>query len=138
MNYRDNSLSHFGVVGMRWGVHKSGKSSAKAKSYSDDYKNSRKLKAKGIKNLSTKELQDLTTRMNLEKQYSTLNPSSYMKGLTFVKNVTAAGTTIAGLYGLTRTPLGKKVVSAVKKAMNKKNVSNTTIKTAVKLLGNGG
>ena len=55
MNYRDNSLSHFGVVGMRWGVDKSGKSSAKAKSYSDDYKNSRKLKAKGIKKPEPKE-----------------------------------------------------------------------------------
>lgn len=117
MNYRDNSLSHFGVVGMRWGVRKA--SGGRAKSYSEDYRNSRKLKAKGTKNLSTKELQELTTRLQLEKNYSDLSPNAYRKGMKFIKEITLAGTTVAGLYALTKSPLAQNVVSKIKKVMAK-------------------
>lgn len=114
----DNNLYHFGIKGMRWGHRKAklSKSSKKSKLItSEDYKQSRDWIKKGYKALSTKELQLLTNRLHLERQYKDLNPTSYKKGLNFVKSVTAAGTTIASLYALSRTPLFQDIAKAIGK-----------------------
>jgi len=125
---------HYGILGMHWGVRRSGgakstgKKSARGKSEgSEDYKNSKALQKKGSKNLSTKELKDLTQRLQLEQQYKTLNKSKTDKGLDYVKKATAAGTTVAALYGLSKTPLGQDVTKAIKGAM-----SDAALKTAYK------
>ena len=115
-----NQLYHHGVLGMKWGVRKKGPSgvtkSAQAKHPpSDDYKTSRQLKARGTKALSTKELKELTTRMQLEQQYKTLNPNSYQQGMKFVKGLTTAGTTVASLYALSKTPLVQDLIRLIKK-----------------------
>jgi hypothetical protein len=81
---------------------------------SEDYTTSRKLKKRGQRNLSTKELKDLTQRLQLEKQLKDLSPSDVRKGLNFVKGVTAAGTTIASLYALSQTPLAKDIMTVIK------------------------
>lgn len=113
-------LYHFGIPGMKWGVRRSeaslhsGRKSNK-KDVSDDYKTSRTLKAKGAKHLSNKELKDLTTRMQLERNLRDLKSSDYQKGLDFVKTATAIGTTLATAYALTQTPLFKDVTKVVKK-----------------------
>jgi hypothetical protein len=113
------SLYHYGVLGMRWGVRRQrgpdGRVGSK-QTAADDYKSARALNQKGVKNLSTKELQDLTKRLQLEKQYKELNPSEYKKGHEFVKGVLAAGTTITSLYVLSKTPMGQDVVAAIKKS----------------------
>ncbi len=127
----DNPIQHAGILGMKWGVrryqNKDGsltpagkKHYAQQQSGSDDYQRTRMLRAKGTKNLSTKELQELTQRMNLEKQYNSLNPSDYAKGMDFTKKIIAAGTTAASLYALTKTPLGKAVISSIKNANRSK------------------
>ena len=85
---------------------------------SEDYQKSKEMLKRGSKNLSTKELKELTTRLQLEQQYKNLNPSDTKKGLDTVKKITAAGTTIATLYALTKTPLGQDVTKAVKAAIN--------------------
>lgn len=71
---------------------------------------------RGAKNLSTKELKDLTTRLQLEQQYKNLNPSDVKKGMNIVKGITAAGTTVASLYALSKTPLAQDIMKAMKKA----------------------
>ena len=75
-------LAHFGVKGMRWGVRRS---RSQLEGGSDDHKNAVSARAKakkgGTKSLSNKELQDLITRMNLEKQYTTVVPTSRGKRL---------------------------------------------------------
>lgn len=109
-----NQLYHHGVLGMKWGVRKKGSSGVTKYPRSDDYKHSRQLKARGTKALSTKDLKELTSRMQLEQQYKTLNPNSYQQGMKFVKGLVAAGTTVASLYALTQTPLAKKIVESVK------------------------
>jgi len=122
------SLYHIGVLGMKWGRRSasgsSGATSSKSKKsakddVSEDFTNAKGLKAKGYKNLSTKELKDLTQRMQLEKQLRDLKTSDYTKGLDIVKGITAAGTTIAGLYALSNTPLGQAIKTAVKTATSR-------------------
>lgn len=114
------SLYHYGVLGMHWGRRK-GSNNAKQRSLSrkpgsEDYELSRELKKKGSKNLSNKELKDLTQRLQLEKQLKDLNPKKYQKGLTIVKNITSAGTTIASLYALSKTPLAQDIKAAIANA----------------------
>jgi hypothetical protein len=111
------SLYHYGILGMHWGRRKgqSTRSGKKLKtSGSEDYVESRKLRNKGKKNLSTKELKDLTQRLQLEKQLKDLTPSDFKKGMNVVKEVTAVGTTLAALYAISKTPLFQDVAKAVK------------------------
>lgn len=77
MTTLDDTLAHFGIKGMKWGVRRS---STQGGSSSEDHDNAAAAKAKaskgGAKALSNKELQDLVTRINLEQQYSKLVPPS--------------------------------------------------------------
>lgn len=117
----DKVLSHYGVQGMKWGIRskigpdglviRRGSTSKE----SEDYKTSRQLKAKGSNNLSNKELQTVTQRMQLEKQMRELTVSDYTKGMDIVKTVLSVGTTMASIYALSTTPLGQ----AVKKSLIK-------------------
>lgn len=78
---------------------------------SDDAANAAKAKAKlkkgGVKALSNKELQDIVTRINLEKQYSTLNPSKLKAAGSVVKGVLATGRTVNDAISFANSPAGK-------------------------------
>lgn len=107
-----DSLYHYGKMGMKWGVRKAKRNTPKG---SPDHERARKLNAKGAKHLSNTELKELTNRMQLEKQYSSLNPSKMKKGMKIVAGVAAAGTTVSTLYGLSKSPLAKDVAKALAK-----------------------
>ena len=118
----DATLAHFGIFGMKWGVRRQTgpggvvrSLSKSSKQRSEDFIKSREIKAKSYKNLSTKELKDLTNRMQLEKQLRELKVSDYTKGMDVVKTITSVGTTIAAAYALSQTPLGL----SIKKALTK-------------------
>jgi hypothetical protein len=109
------SLYHFGIPGMHWRRKKGNSKTIKnhKSTGSEDYQVSRQLKSKGSKNLSTKELKDLTQRLQLEKQYKDLNPKKFQRGINFIKGITAAGTTVASLYAISKTPLGQDIKKAI-------------------------
>lgn len=73
----EDVLSHYGVKGMHWGIRKArnappGPAPSGDANRTSEYKS--RAKAGGAKALSTKELQELVTRMNLEQQYDRLRP----------------------------------------------------------------
>jgi len=109
------TLSHFGIPGMRWGIRRKvgpdgrviqrGSQSKK----SEDYIRSREQKKRGHENLSTKELRELTQRMQLEKSLRELNMSDYSKGMDTARTILSVGTTMTALYALGATPLGQEI-----------------------------
>lgn len=111
----DRALAHYGVKGMKWGVRKSRKSSGPV---SEDARVARKAQAKlkktGVKSLSNKELQSVINRMNLERQYSTLNPSAVKKGNKAVKGILGVAGTVSSIVALANSPAGKAVKTALK------------------------
>lgn len=92
-------LAHYGILGMKWGHHKSqattealaGKGTTHVKEVSLDAGNAHaagtKAKKAGLDSLSNKELQDFITRTNLERQYATLTPKQTLPGQKFVTDV---------------------------------------------------
>ena len=97
-----NELYHYGVLGMKWGVRKdrsSGSSRNRGKSsWSDDAREAKALKKKGIKQLSNSELKKLNERTRLEQEYTRLNPSAVSKGWKMVAATAGVMGTIAGMY----------------------------------------
>ena len=80
-----NELTHYGVLGMRWGRRK-GTTSSQDKT-SDDHKRKVSLKKKKLSELTNAELRELTNRMQLEKQYKDLNRSNVSAGRKVVKDI---------------------------------------------------
>ena len=93
-----NELYHYGVLGMKWGVRRNGSntsSSSKSKRITmhDDYKEAHSKKS--VKSMSDNELRKRINRIQMEQQYSKLNPSKIDKGKQYINGVIKAGTTVA-------------------------------------------
>jgi len=68
-----NDLKHFGIPGMRWGIRrKNPDGSTKQRGGSEDFKRTKQLRKKKLKDLSNNEIKDLNNRLQLEKQYKEL------------------------------------------------------------------
>lgn len=76
-------IVHYGIPGMRWGKRKVSNSV----NLSDDYKKAKNLRKKKMSEMSNSELRDLTTRMQLERQYKDLKSSEISAGKKMLKNV---------------------------------------------------
>ena len=106
----EKELYHHGVKGMRWGVRRAKKQS----SMSDDAREVANIKKKQIHQMSNAELRKANDRLNLEQQYSRLNPSAVKKGAAFVAKTAVATGTV-----LTLTNNGSKLINLGKKFINK-------------------
>lgn len=78
-----DTIEHYGVKGMRWGVRR-GKTSGPSPGASEDSRRAYDARAKVGKKgntdkLSNSELRALVDRMNLERQFSTLSSQSKQK-----------------------------------------------------------
>jgi hypothetical protein len=117
-----NELAHYGVKGMKWGVHHdkpSGDSSsgAPARSSADATEASRAINkagsAGGLHVLSNQELQRAITRMNLENQYRNLTATPHKseldRGLQTAEKLLKIGGTVEKARKFLETPTGKAV-----------------------------
>jgi 2'-5' RNA ligase len=113
-------LTHYGVKGMRWGHHKAEvRSAPKPPKAPKPPAHDDAVRAKAYKTtakrgttdaLSTQQLQELVTRMNLEQQYGKLRasePTKLNKGQKRLKSVLAAGKTVNEVVAFVNSPAGK-------------------------------
>ena len=96
----DNSLMHYGILGMKWGVrrfqNKDGTlTSAGKKRYHEDFKKAHS--SKSIKSMSDAELRNRLNRLQMERQYSQLSQRGINKGKEYVQKIFKAGTTVAAV-----------------------------------------
>jgi hypothetical protein len=85
-----NSLYHFGIMGMKWGVRRQRGSDGRiveGSHGSEDHQKTRELRKKGAKNMTNAELKAYVDRMNLEKQYANYNKKEESAGKKFVTDV---------------------------------------------------
>ena len=98
MNYY---LTHYGILGMKWGVRRTPAQLARARGRSttdkshEDYKKAHTPKS--IKSMSDAELRNRLNRLQMERQYSQLSESSVNKGKEYAQKVFKAGTTVAAV-----------------------------------------
>jgi hypothetical protein len=97
-----NTLMHYGILGMKWGIRRTPEQLARARGRSttdktdkihEDYKKAHTPKS--IKSMSDAELRNRLNRLQMERQYSQLSSSNVSKGREYVKKVIKAGTTVA-------------------------------------------
>lgn len=118
-----SELYHYGVLGMKWGrrryQNKDGTLTAAGKKrYGDmstDAKEASVIGKKKVSEMSNAELRKYNERVNLERQYSNLNPSAAKKGMKFVKGAAATLGTALTLYNNSDkiVKLGKNVGSRI-------------------------
>lgn len=85
----DEALAHFGVKGMKWGVHRTASQLSVGPSADAERAAAAKktIKVGGTKALSNAELQHLVTRLNLERQLKQINPSNKEKAARFAADL---------------------------------------------------
>lgn len=80
----DKNLTHYGILGMKWGVRRNAVGSQSVSSVlkkrkgepSEDYIESRKKLQKAISSLSTEDIQKINKRLEAEQRLKSLNPTS--------------------------------------------------------------
>ena len=95
----ENTLVHYGILGMKWGVRRTKAQLARAREMgenspkSEDY-----IKAhssKSVKAMSDAELRSRLNRLQMEQQYSKLHPGTVSRGKDAVNKILKVGTTVA-------------------------------------------
>lgn len=101
----NNYLSHYGVLGMKWGIRKSRRSSGKKRS----------RRKEDLSDLSYQQLLDRVNRLNLEKRYYELSKPEKSAGKKFVEDVLqSSGKEVAKKY--VTKGMDKSVEALLKKA----------------------
>ena len=130
----NNELYHHGILGMKWGVRRyqnkdgtltnAGKKRYSRDDWSEDAKTANQLKKKRVNQMSNAELRKLTERQQLERNYSSLNPSAIQKGLVAAAAVAGALGTIASLQKNSKKVLdmGQKAVKNIASKIGKKAI----------------
>lgn len=130
-------LEHHGVKGQRWGVRRRSRvtvnsSKLPKKFTSSDFNRTKALRGRKPSQLSNHQLKILNERMNLEKNYRKLNPTTINKGHNNVKEILAIAGTAAAAGALAgrflRTPQGQKVLNKGREIVLSKQSVNVVTK----------
>ena len=108
----NNELYHYGVLGMKWGVRKDrgggvSKTGRRRKSVKErppaheDYNKAHSKKS--VREMSDAELRSRINRLDMERRYQELNPSTKNRGRKYVNSIIKTGTTIATATGTALT-----------------------------------
>ena len=108
----NNELYHYGVLGMKWGVRKDrgggvsktgrrGRPIKERPPAHDDYKKAHSKKS--VREMSDAELRSRINRLDMERRYQELNPSTKNRGRKYVNSIIKTGTTIATATGTALT-----------------------------------
>lgn len=114
-----DSLKHYGVKGMRWGVRKRGDRvpAIERRPKSDDFKEAQALRKKRPAELSNAELKKLNERMQLEQNYANLtskkNQQTIKEGREQVKMIMDLVKTGQVVYNMSK-PAVKAAAEALK------------------------
>jgi methyl-accepting chemotaxis protein len=96
-----NTLVHYGILGMKWGIRRTPEQLARARRRSmtdeshEDYKKAHT--SKSVKSMSDAELRNRLNRLQMERQYSQLSADNVSKGKEYVQKTIKAATTIAAV-----------------------------------------
>ena len=92
----NHELYHYGVLGMKWGVRRNRKSASSSASNaktkrkrvpSEDHLQAQQIKKKKLYEMSNKEIETVTRRMQLEQNYKNLNRQQISRGQKFVTDI---------------------------------------------------
>lgn len=102
-------LEHYGVKGMKWGKRRARIQNARSSDFIQVKDIRDKAKSTKTSSLSNQELQTAITRMNLEQQFTRLNPTKRKKGQAFVKALLGAGKTANEVVAFNNSPAGQQI-----------------------------
>lgn len=116
-----NSLTHWGIKGMKWGVRRTPeqlghkKSKKRENGLSDDRKRINELMKKNVQSLSNQELNDVLNRLGSEDRYKQLtNSKTQKKGESWTKKtMSKVGVLTSAAVSAYIFKVGKKAVSAL-------------------------
>lgn len=84
-------LSHYGILGMRWGVRRSKSQLSR--------KHRKKVASDDVKKMSDSELRQKINRLQMEKQYTQLTNEKISKGKKFIAGIlVGSATSVASSY----------------------------------------
>jgi hypothetical protein len=126
-------IEHHGVKGMRWGVRKSGglgKSSA-------DFKKVAALKKKPKHQLTNQQLKTINERLNLETNFSKMNPGPVKKGAETAAGILATVGIGFTAYNMVKSPAGQAFISTGKKVLGKLKIKHGIMEVGVDSIKHG-
>jgi len=118
LELQDTKLAHWGVKGMRWGIRRSDAELARASGESTDAIRARETltsiqKSRSLATASDADLNHLVNRINLEKRYADINPSTATKGHNAIKTLLKAGDTMNKAISFANSDAGRLLASAL-------------------------
>lgn len=111
--FKQEYLCHYGVLGMRWGHRKGKKKTSKKVGTSKDYKRSKAIQKKSVKQMSNEELKIVTERLRLVNEFHNQASRSMKNGKHWAEAVLDKQANVYVNY-LTSPGMSKKVLGAIK------------------------